>query len=286
MAVLLRVVLVASLWCCAVSAASGASGAPAAAHDLVERAYDLYGGDDAFARLHFTFVHPDGAASRVSLVMGFRVEEGGTRRVIMFNEFPPDTRNIGFLGAFHPPDAGREDEMWLYLPELRSSRRLTPAAHDHGHHHAGATESVDEFSDSELDHEELVPRWPGLDRHVLEGRDTIDGVEAFVVASVPLDPATSAWSRRVQWITAEGVPLRIEYYRPAERRVKTQDIAWRRVDDAWVWERVVAVNHLSGARTELEQTDIRINPGLPERLFTRRALALGADAFSGRAVGR
>lgn len=283
MAVLMRVVLVASLSLCAVP---GASDPLPDANELVRRAHDLYGGDDAFARLHFDFDRPGGDSSRVSLVMGFRVEANGIRRVIMFNEYPPDTRNIGFLGTFHPPETGRADELWLYLPELRQSRRLTPATHHEHAHHADSMDSVDEFTDSQLDHEELVPRWPGLDRHTLQGSDTVDGRDAYIVESVPIHAATSAWSRRVQWITAEGVPLRIEYYSPADRRVKTQTFAWRRIGDAWLWERVVAVNHLNGARTELEQTDVRINSGLPARLFTRRALALGADAFTSRAGGR
>jgi hypothetical protein len=268
-----------------------ADGTAMGADTIMQRAYELYGGDDAFSRLYFHFEFDQGRTSTVSLVMGFKrdaADGAADYRVIMFNESPPDRKDTGFLGIFYRPDAGREDEMWLYLPELRSTRRLTHAHpqrdHDHGHiGHLRHGADSDEFSISELDHEELMPRWPGLDRHRLLGVEDHEGQPAYRIESTPRDPASSAYGKRVQWIDREDALLvRIEYHDPAGRLVKTQTQSWRRHGEAWVWERVVAVNHASGNRTVLEQADVLVNLGLPDELFSRRVLGRGAKSFEGR----
>lgn len=268
--------------------------APAAdAESIMQQVYAVYGGDDTFARLHFHFEFDRGKTSQTSLVMGFKRDGAGPDagyRVIMFGEQPPDRKDIGFLGVFHPPAEGREDEMWLYLPDLRSTRRLTHAhspqaaheGHDHGGHarHEGVS---DEFSVSLLNHEELMPRWPALDRHSLLPPGEIDGKSVWRIESVPRDPVTSAYERRIQWIDREhALLLRTEYFSDNGRKVRTQDQHWRRHGEAWLWERVVAVDHASGDRTVLEQRDVQVNLGLTDELFSRRILTRGGASFETR----
>ncbi len=260
------------------------------AASVMQRAYEVHGGRDSFSRIHFHFEFDQGRSSTTSLVMAFRRESGDVDyRVIMFSESPPDRKDTGFLGVFYRPGAGKEDEMWLYLPELRSTRRLmhSQQSHDHGAHdmagHMRHGESPDEFSVSELDHEELMPRWPGLDEHRLLAIEDVDGRPAWKIESIPRDPATSVYGKRVQWIDRErALPLRIEYHAPGGRLVKTQTQEWRSYGDAWLWERVVAINHLNGHRTVLEQSDVRVDAGLPDDLFSRRVLSRGVKAFESR----
>lgn len=261
------------------------------AASLMQRAYEVSGGNDSFSRIRFHFEFDRGRSSSATLVMAFRRGSGDVDyRVIMFSESPPDHKDTGFLGVFYRPGAGKEDEMWLYLPELRSTRRLTHSqpshAHDHGHDMTGHMrhgESPDEFSVSELDHEELMPRWPGLDDHRLIALEDYEGRLAWKIESTPRDPATSVYGRRVHWVDREhALLLRIEYHEPGGRHVKTQTQQWRSHGGDWLWERVVAINHLNGNRTVLEQSDVRVNAGLPDELFSRRVLSRGAGSFAGR----
>lgn len=260
------------------------------AESVMWRAYEVYDGDDAFSRLNFRFEFDNGKSSAVSLAMGFKRGGKGSAayRVIMFNELPPDRKDVGFLGVFHDPEAGKEDEMWLYLPDLRSTRRLTHAhqshdahgSHDHGRMGHMRHDASDEFSVSVLDHEELMPRWPGFDRHRLIAVEDLDGTPAWKIESVPRDPASSAYGKRIQWIDRDNaLLLRIEYHDDVGRLVKTQTQSWRPYGDAWLWDRIVAVDHASGDRTLLEQTDVQINLGLPDNLFSRRVLERGGKAF-------
>jgi hypothetical protein len=252
---------------------------------LARRAYEVNSGKDSFSRLKFTF-EERGKTTGSELVMGYRRGSGELDyKVIMFNRYPPDRKDVGFLGWFYRPGAGKEDDMWLYLPELRLVRRMVH------HHHGGSMEGEamdheeesDEFSISQLNHEELMPRWPGLDDNRLLGTTQLDGRAVDMVESKPRDPATSEYGKRIQWLTREeGLPVKVEYYDEDMMLLKTQTLTWRRVDDAWVWDRVTAVSNVTGAKTVLEQTDVRIGLGLPDSLFSKRALSLGAKAFESR----
>lgn len=255
------------------------SGAAPPAEEIVKRSYEIYSGDDFVSRLSFTLEYDDNKSNRLTMLMAYKRyggEDDLDSKVIMFNEFPPDKKDIGFLAWIYYPDAGREDDMWLYLPELRQVRKLTHKHDEHSHEDT----SSDAFSVSELNREELTPRPPGIDRHRLLGEDTIDGRAVYKIESIPRDPASSTYGKLVQWITRDTMlPVRIDYYDDAVTLLKTQTIEWLKQDDAWVWDRVVAVNRANGNRTILDQSEIQINIGLPDYLFTKRILKQGAQSF-------
>lgn len=261
---------------------SGAAAAAPAAGEIVTRAYENYSGDDFVSRLSFTLEYDDNKTDRLSMLMAYKRydgENGLDSKVIMFNEFPPDKKDIAFLAWIYRPGAGREDEMWLYLPELRQIRKL---GHKHDAH-SHEDQSSDAFSVSELNREELTPRRPGLDRHRLLGEGTVDGRPVYKIESTPREPDSSTYSELVQWISKDiFLPLRIDYYDDVGTLLKTQTIDWTRQGDAWVWEKVTAVNHVNDNRTILDQSRIQINTGLPDRLFSKRVMKRGAQSFLAR----
>lgn len=284
--------VLAALFALALAAAAAAASPESDAARIMQRAFEVSGGDDAVSRLRFRFEYDGGKTAALSVLMAFKRYPAGTEmasRVIMFNESPPDRKDVAYLGWFFRPEQRRGAEQWLYLPELRQTRKLTRRARDR----AGAALDIkrrpdgDEFAVSEIDEEELAPRDPSLDRHTLRGEETLDGRPVYVVESVPREAASSSYGKFVTWIARDGsLPLRVDYYNRRQDRVKTLTFDWTRVGTAWVWERVTAVNPVNGNRTVLEQTDVRVDLGLPDELFTRRMLDLGGDAFARRVAGQ
>lgn len=250
---------------------------------LMRNAYELYGGDDAFSRLRFSFEYDGGKTGALELVMAYKRYPAPAEvesKAIMFNVYPLDRKDVAYLGWFYRAEQGRDADQWLYLPELRTTRKLTRKPRDY----SGTKRRTegDEFSVSELDMEELAPRAPGLDRHTLLGSETLDGQAAYTVESVPLDP-DGPYGKRVTWIAKDAyLPLRVDYYDHQMHRVKTLEFTWTRVGEVWVWKRVVAVNRVSGDKTVLEQSDVRVNLGLPDEIFTKRALDQGGETFANR----
>ncbi len=250
------------------------------AEEIIRRSQALDSGEDLFSRLTFTIETGKGEQKKFTLLMAYKNyagKKGLQSKVIMFNQYPPDTRDVSFMAWLYAPERHKKDDMWLYLPQLRTVRKLSHH-HDQQHHHK--QENEDEFSLSELQRFELQPRDIALDRHELAAVETLDGQETYKVVSTPLDPASSRYASIVRWITRdEYLPVRIEYLDQGGRPVKRQTIRWTRIGDAWLWDEVNAVNLQSGNRTQLRQTDIKVNRGLADNIFTKRFMKRGAGTL-------
>lgn len=251
---------------------------------IMQQVYEVYGGDDSFSRLRFSFEYDGGKSGTLGLVMAYKrypASAGVESKVVMFNEYPPEKKDIGYLGWFYRVEQERDADQWLYLPELRLTRKLTRKPRDY----SGTKRRTegDEFSVSELDLEELAPRAPVLDRHTLLGSETLDGRAVYKVESVPRDPGGSPYGKRIAWISKDAyLPLRVDCYDRESHLVKTLSFTWSQVGKDWVWDRVAAVNRINGNKTLLEQRDVQVNLGLPDDMFAKRVLDQGADTFAQR----
>ncbi len=250
--------------------------APENGEDIIHRSLSVDGGQDLLSHVTFFIDNGQGERKKFVLAMAYKHYEqgpGGLRaRVIMFNQYPPDTRNVSFMAWLYREDSGRKDDMWLYLPQLRTVRRLS---HDHRHHDM-KKKGEDDFDLSELQRFELQPRAAELDTHRLLGMERLGDTETYKVASTPRDPATSPYARIVRWISRDHyLPLQMEYFDHDGRLVKQQTIRWAQVDGAWVWREVEAVNRLSGGHTLLRQSEVKVNTGLADNLFTKRIMKRG-----------
>ena len=54
-------------------------------------------------------------------------------------------------------------------------------------------------------------------------------------------------------------------------------IDWAQVDNQWVWKTVSAVDPRSGAETIMEISEIQVNTGLKDSVFSKRTLNRGVE---------
>lgn len=256
---------------CLADVSPGWAGGLSAA-DVVGKAYELYGGDDTVAELEFKFQVPGKSERRLAYTMAWKRYEDGEfdSKVIFFTQFPPDKHGEAYMAWLYRPELHKDNEEWLYLPKLRSIRKLGHKAHQHD-------EEDDEFSKSVLKHSDLVPRFPDADRHHLLRKEQIDGDDYYVIESVPKEKGGHYdYSRTVRWIRdGDFLLTRVDYYDDKQELLKQQRIKWQHIDEAWVWDEVVATNVKNDNKTVLEVTDVRVNTGLNDRIFTKRTMRLG-----------
>ena len=264
-------------------AASGlAGGAELSADQIVKKAAEVYGGDDSVETVSFIFRQPGEEERRLTYTMAWKGYDGGEflRKVIFFTEFPPDKRGEAYMAWFYPPKLHKDDDAWIYLPDLRSIRKIGHTHHHQGH--SGEDQEKDEFSKSVLKDEDLMPRSPQADRHRLLRTDKIDGKSYYVIENVPKGGAMPGmdmeydYGKTVQWIDAENfLVTRIDYYDGAGDIVKSENIEWKKMGKAWVWSKLQATDHKTQSETVMEISKIRVNVGLEDRVFSKRAMRLG-----------
>lgn len=259
------------LWSTSVHAAAALTAA-----DIVKKSSEIEGGDDSISRLSFTFSSAEGAEKKLRYTMvwkDFAGRDDVDYKVIFFNEYPPDDKGKSFMMWVY---GHKKADEWMYLPELRMVRKVTHSAH-HGHH-----DEEDDFAHSVLTQVDLVPRKPDLDDHTLLEPEEMDGHPDFVVESVPKKASDEyPYQKTRRWITHDDfLPERIDYYGPAGAPIKRETIKWKKLGKAWVWQRVVGEDLVTKARTVLDISDIKLNSGLSDEVFSARTMRLGKDSIA------
>lgn len=259
----------------AAMATNGVLAAGLTTEQIVAGAYQVDGGRDGISRLSFTFHKSNAAPKKLIYTMawkGYGGEGGLDSKLLFFSEYPPGDQGKAFLGYLYSD--GRVDDHWLYLPDLRMVRKMN---HDMHEHHREA----DEFAPSDLTRGDLVPRAPTADRHRLVGEQAIDGRAYYVVESVPndRDDENYPYSKVVKWIGKDDfLTERIDYYRGGDQVAKRQSIKWKKIGKYRVWERVVGEDFTNGSRTVLDISDIRVDVGLKDQVFSTRSLRNGIES--------
>jgi hypothetical protein len=203
-----------------------------------------------------------GRAPRLRELVSYRLDRGRgeAANLVRFTE-PKDIAGTGLLSN---EKADGSSEQWLYLPELDRVRRVA------GDRKGGR------FVGSDLYFEDLQERKPAKDQHRLLGREAVNGVACEVLESVPLDPGSSVYRRRVSWVDPQTLLVhRVDYFEkddatPAKRWLL---LAAKKVQGYWTVTDSRMTDLASGHETRMTVETALYDRKLQARLFTSQALA-------------
>jgi outer membrane lipoprotein-sorting protein len=218
-----------------------------------------YPGEDMRARVVMRLVSPGGERIRDMTMSRKNLDPGGDQRYFIYFNRPADVREMALL-VWRYPD--RDHDRWLYIPALKAVRRIV------------ASDKHTSFVGSDFSYEDVSGRDPGDDAHKLLREESVAGRDAWVIESVPKDPGSAEFSRRLAWIDkATWLSLKEEYYdaRGDLARVFTAD-ELKEVDGLWTVTRRTMKNAQSGHRTEVTFSEVRYNRNLSPDLFGERSL--------------
>lgn len=261
--------LAAAAWLAGAAAADpGDRSAPAPAEDVVppsprevlfralENRYDL----DARASIEITVTSKGGGKD-------YRRAEVASKRVNgliqSFGRFtyPDDLRDMAVLRIENPD---RDDDFFAFMPEMRRVRRLS------------AGQSTDLFVGTDATFEDLERR--RIEDYEVEflRSERVDGEDAFRVLA---RPAYESGYARVEYAIARSdyAILRMLHYRGDSEEpfkvIETPRATTETHGGHVLPMRVVVRDELRETRTEVVIKRIAVDPELPDRLFTTRALA-------------
>jgi outer membrane lipoprotein-sorting protein len=176
---------------------------------------------------------------------------------------PADIRGTAFLQVEHSEG---DDDLWIYLPALKKSRRLV------------ASNKKDSFVGSDFSYGDVSLPKVAKYRHTLTKSEPMDGVDCYVIESIPGDDtvkANSGYSRKITWVRSDNfVETKVEYYDVAGRLLKTQRVTKPQLVDAkagkWFPLSREMANHQTGHKTTLNVLKLDTNVPTPDELFTTR----------------
>lgn len=178
---------------------------------------------------------------------------------------PADIRGTGFLQVEH---SDGDDDLWIYLPALKKSRRLV------------ANNKKDSFVGSDFSYGDIALPKVDLYRHTLKGKEQVDGADCWIIESIPRDDAvrsSSGYSRKVSWVrTDNSLEAKVEYYDLGGRLLKTQLVKRHELVEPekgkWFALHREMANHQTGHRTTFIVDKLQAGTRVSDDLFTTRYL--------------
>jgi hypothetical protein len=240
--------------------------------EIVTKSENINPGSDQRSKLTFHFKEKDGSERKMVMQRfwkNYRGENGVDSKVMIFQEYPPESKGSGFMGWFYR-SGPKKSESWLYIPVLRKVIQLPESNNDEA------------FQGSDLRPGDMAVRNVEEDSHTYLGEETIDGKGYYVVESVPKakDPFYK-YGKVVKWISKDlFLKDRVDYYDESGKLFKKQTIAWSKIKDAWIWSKVDTQNVQTGVETHLDVSEIRIDTGLQDSHYSERSLKGGPASIT------
>jgi outer membrane lipoprotein-sorting protein len=188
-------------------------------------------------------------------------------RAISFFLSPPEVKGTGFLQWAHK---GRDDDQWLYLPELKRTRRITSRLRDQSF-------MGTDFSYRDLEILGEIQGWTENEaKSRLVGEDTVDGHACHVIELRPQQDDPS-YERIVMWMDQKDlVPRKLDFYDTDGEHVKTLALTdIRNVGPIPTAHKLEMRNLQKDSRTIVEIADVAHDTELSDDLFTQRYLERG-----------
>ncbi|WP_432719549.1 outer membrane lipoprotein-sorting protein [Jeongeupia wiesaeckerbachi] len=187
-----------------------------------------------------------------------------TKRMTRFMS-PADIKNTVILLAEH---SDRDDDMWIYMPALKKTRRLTSANKN------------ESFAGTDMSYGDVIGHKVSEWTHKFIGNATIANKPVLMIESLPKDAKIAeqaGYSKRISWIDEESfLALKTEFYDDGKQLLKVAtlsnivnvDVAKRR----WQPMHMEVQNAQTGHKTVIDWYDFKANQGVKGLYFTPRYL--------------
>lgn len=217
------------------------------------------------------------ADARIEMTMTLSNADGEqrVRKLVSMTKLKPDGINNMRVLRFQAPadikgtvtllieQSGQDDDMWIYLPALKKTRRLV------------SDNKRDSFVGSDLTFGDIIGHKPSDWNHALMREEVLDGRAAYVIESLPKDEtvkSNTGYAKRVTWVDKENyTALKSDYWDESGAPLKTVHVSDVRTADAkghWQFMHLEAENSQSGHKTILHFDSYKADQNLGTDIFT------------------
>lgn len=198
----------------------------------------------------------------------YKGTDGVVDKMVLYTQFPPDAEGAAFMRWAYTAVSDKNADQWIYLPVLKKIRRVS--IRDPG----------DSFLGSDLTYADISSRDVKADEHKLVQILKRGNQDFFEVESTPMNKKAALYSKTISWFVKDEdwdscIKRQVDFYDKKGEPLKQQIIKWQQVNRAWVWSEVLVKNVQTGHSSLFQITDVKINVGLHDDMFSERALSLG-----------
>ncbi len=193
--------------------------------------------------------------------------ENGKTYAVMDFKGPASVKDTRFLQVTN--DNGPDDK-WIYLPSLKSVRRVN------------SSEGSKSFMGTDATYDDLSTREMSEDDHQYIKEESItvaNGVSynCYVIKEVPFDKKSSQYNYRMVWVDKDSMyPVHTEMFDKNDKLVKVLEVlSIEKINGYDIPKEDCLTNVQTGHSTTLSIVKIQIDQPLPDRVFTQNFLQTG-----------
>lgn len=227
------------------------------ATQLMDRSRDLTMSGNLQSTVTLTITEKNGA-TRTRVVNMVSKTYGDTEKRMMKFLDPADVRGTAMLII---DNKDSQDDMWIYLPALRRTRRIV------------STEKGKSFMSSEFTNADMASG-SNTDFNISHMPQSGEN-GMWVIASVPVDDDVAdeyGFSRKVTWLEMQGLKIRkIDFYNFDDDLFKTIEILKTQPKtgggDGYIMTEMYAINHINGRSSRVTFDKLNTSATIPDNTF-------------------
>lgn len=224
---------------------------------LLKKAQSLLMSQDDSATVQMKIIEADGSSKERELTLKRKYSAKKHQTLVKLLK-PQDQKGAGFLSVIE----NQSEQQWIYLPSSKQVRRFVSKNKQEG-------VLGSELSPQDLDLVTIQSASVKLLRHEKLGTNDTSLIE------VSARNNQTSYAKALLWLdTKSFVPLRIEYYDTKGQAFKRIDFlnyaSFNRIQRA---QKIIIKNLKNKRATELILSQISVNSGLKDDVFTQRALS-------------
>jgi len=230
--------------------------------EIMQKVYNRPTGNDMEATLTMTLINSQGD-KRVRVIKQFIRDFGSVEKKIMFFVSPADVKNTSFMNWSYDEE-GKDDDQWIYLPALKKIKRIS------------SDSKGDYFMGSDFTYDDLGDRKPSEDTHKILRTEKVNGLDCYVVESVPKDE-DYMYSKTITWVVKDRwYGVKKEFYDEDGDLLKVLHLKKvKKIKGYWIIADVEMDNIQKNHKTRMQLSNIKIDTGIPASKFTTRMMKRG-----------
>lgn len=199
---------------------------------------------------------------RVREIVSFKKEYGKDSKKLMYFKKPADVKGTSFL-TWDYDEIEKDDDKWLYMPALRRVRRISGSSNN------------DYFMGTDFTYDDMGDRNVDEDRHTLLREEKADGIDCWVVESVPLGE-DELYTKKILWVRKDAlVTIKTEYFDKNGLMKIFRVTGLEKISGFWTITKMEMENIVEEHKTEMEIKNTCYNQNLKDSLFKVAAISKG-----------
>ncbi|NOY78227.1 MAG: outer membrane lipoprotein-sorting protein [Calditrichaeota bacterium] len=229
---------------------------------IMEKVYNRPSPKEMEADLTMVLISSSGN-QRIREIHQYIKDFGKVEKKIMFFVKPADVRNTSFMNWSYD-DPNKEDDQWIYLPALKKVKRIS------------SDSKSDYFMGSDFTYDDLGDRKPTDDIHKILREEKLNGEDCYVIESHPKNK-DYMYSKTITWVIKDKwIGLQKKFWDEDGEYLKILHIKkYDNIKGYWIIENVQMDNVQSNHKTIMKLSNIKINSGIKNNMFTERMMKRG-----------